>query len=175
MLVPQKSVQQMSVQQMSVQQIPTALTLTNAPQIMTASMIVVPILIASTHHQVTRVAARLVTPVFLLISTTDAKISTNVVMEAMTVTKKPLALTWLLVTNVNATQDIRVTVLHVKMLTNVLRCMAKMLVTRVQIASVKTLMDLINVYAKRDIFQPAMTWVIHSKFWKKNRFLFRVS
>ena len=78
---------------MSVQQIPTALTLTNAPQIMTASMIVVPILIASTHHQVTRVAARLVTPVFLLISTTDAKISTNVVMEAMTVTKKPLALT----------------------------------------------------------------------------------
>ena len=83
----------MSVQQMSVQQIPTALTLTNAPQIMTASMIVVPILIASTHHQATRVAARPVTPVFPLINIMDAKISTNVVMEAMTVTKKPLALT----------------------------------------------------------------------------------
>ena len=60
---------------------------------MTASMIVVPILIASTHHQVTHVAARLATPVFPLISTMAARISTNAVMEAMTVTKRPLALT----------------------------------------------------------------------------------
>ena len=56
------------------------------------------------------------------------------------------------------------TVLHVKMLTNVLHCMAKMHVTRVQIANVKTSMDLINAYAKRDIFQPAMTRVIHAIF-----------
>ena len=60
---------------------------------MTASMIAVPILIVSTHHQVTLVAARLVTPVFPLINITDARISTNAVTEAMTVTKKPLALT----------------------------------------------------------------------------------
>ena len=53
------------------------------------------------------------------------------------------------------------TVLHVKMLTSVLFCMAKMHVTRELTASVKTSMDHINVFVKRDIFQPAMIRVIH--------------
>ena len=53
------------------------------------------------------------------------------------------------------------TVLHVKMLTSVLFCMAKIHVTRELTASVKTSMDHINVFAKKDIFQPAMTRVIN--------------
>ena len=68
--------------QMSVQPMPTVLTSTNVPLIMKEPMTVVPIVIASTHHQVTRVAARLVTPVFQLINITGVRISTNVVMEA---------------------------------------------------------------------------------------------
>lgn len=54
------------------------------------------------------------------------------------------------------------TVLLVKMLTNVLHYMAKILVTRELTANVKTSMDHINVFAEKDIFQPAMTRVIHT-------------
>ena len=79
--------------QMSVQPMPTVLTSTNVPLIMKEPMTVVPIVIASTHHQVTRVAARLVTPVFQLINITGVRISTNAVMEAITVMKKPPVLT----------------------------------------------------------------------------------
>ena len=61
---------------------PTVLTSTNVPLIMKEKTTVVQIVIASTHHQVTRVAARLVTPVFQLINITGVRISTNAVMEA---------------------------------------------------------------------------------------------
>ena len=53
------------------------------------------------------------------------------------------------------------TVLHAKMLTSVLYFLVKMHVTREPTVNVKILMDHINVFAKMDIFQPAMNRVIH--------------
>ena len=76
---------------MSVQEIATVLISMNAQQITTASTTVVPILIALTHHQVTHVAARVVTPVSQPTSTMVARILMNAVTEAMTAMKRPLA------------------------------------------------------------------------------------